>query len=265
MSNSPPRFSVSISLLFRDLPFNDRFAAAKDAGFDAVEIQLIEEVDASSAAAARRADIDVVLLNVSLADFRTGGAALSGVPGRERAFHDAFDQAAVAADELEATFLHLGPSRVPTGVSRQACLDVYRRNLSYAAERSRGHRVKPVIEPLNTVETPDILLSSLDEADALCTEVGDAIGMQYDLYHATLNGVDLVHGFDRHRDRIRHIQFADAPGRHEPGTGAVAFSTVLPHVAASGYRGHLGAEYFPSQPGAPSFPWLAHFRHLVRS
>ncbi len=258
------RFSASVSLMFRELPILERFDAARAAGFDAVEIQVIEEAAPDAmAAAARAAGIPVLLLNVSLGDFRAGGPALSGVPSREAAFREAFDHALESATVLGARFLHLGPSRIPADQSREACLDVYRRNCRYAVERAGNHPVTLVIEPLNTVESPDILLSTLDEADRIIADVGDRIGIQYDLYHATLNGVDLTETYRRHHARIRHVQFADAPGRHEPGSGAIDFPAVLRQLRADGYRGFAGAEYFPSRPTAETVGWLPQFRELV--
>ncbi|MFN0180902.1 MAG: hydroxypyruvate isomerase family protein [Gemmatimonadales bacterium] len=264
MPEAPIRFSTSVSLMFRELPLLDRFAAARAAGFEAVEIQVIDEGDpAAMAASARAAEIPVLLVNVHLADFRAGGPALSGVPGREAAFRDAFAATLDAATLLGARLIHLGPSRIPEGQTREACLDVYRNNLRFAVERAAGHPAALVIEPLNTVETPTILLSSLDQAADLIGEVGGSIGIQYDLYHATLNGLDLVETYQRHHGLIRHIQFADAPGRQEPGTGTVDFPRILTHLRTHGYRGFAGAEYFPARATAETLGWLPRFRESV--
>ncbi len=261
----PIRFSTSVSLMFREIPILERFDAARRAGFEAVEIQVIEESDPDQmAAAARAAGIDVLLLNVSLGDFRTGGPALSGVPGREPAFRDAVAQALDAAATLGARLLHLGPSRV-ADQPREACLAAYRSNLRYAVERAAGYPVHLVIEPLNTVESPDILLSSLDLAAEIIGEIGGGIGIQYDLYHATLNGQDLIETYRHHRRLIRHVQFADAPGRHEPGTGAVDFAATFAALIREGYRGFAGAEYFPSRATADTLGWLPPLRTLVAS
>ncbi|MBL8987529.1 MAG: TIM barrel protein [Gemmatimonadetes bacterium] len=263
--SAPIRFSTSVSLMFRELPILERFEAARRAGFEAVEIQVIEEGNpAEMAQAARAAGIDVLLLNVSLGDFRTGGPALSGVPGRETAFRQALAQALDAAATLGARFLHLGPSRIGES-TREACLDTYRSNLRFAAERAAGYPVEPVIEPLNTVETPDILLASLEQAAGLIGEVGGGIGIQYDLYHATLNRQDLIETYRRHRALIRHVQFADAPGRHEPGTGTVDFGAAFRGLIREGYRGFAGAEYFPSRATGDTLGWLPSLRELVAS
>lgn len=258
--------STSISLMFTEVPPLERYSAARRAGFSGVEIQVIDDaLPADRAAlAAGAADIPVVLLNVSLGDFRSGGPGLSGVPGRERAFREAFLVARDAATRLGARFLHLGPSRT-AGADRAGCLEVYRGNLRYAVEAAAGHPFRLMIEPLNRVENPDILIDDFDLAARLIGEIGgDSVGLQYDLYHATLGGVDLVATFDRHRSMIHHIQFADAPGRHEPGTGRCDFARFLRHLAATGYRGFIGAEYFPSRPTPETLGWLSTFRDLVR-
>jgi hydroxypyruvate isomerase len=265
MATPPPiRFSTSVSLMFREVPILDRFAAAREAGFEAVEIQVIEDGEpAEMARAARTAGIDVLLLNVSLGDFRAGGPGLSGVPGREPVFREAVVAALDAAERLGARFLHLGPSRVPEGASRDSCLEVYRRNVRFAVERAAGHPASLLIEPLNTVESPTILIASLEQAARLISEIGGGVGIQYDLYHATLNGQDLIETYRRHRDLIRHIQFADAPGRHEPGTGTTDFPSALTGLIAEGYQGFAGAEYFPSRPTAETLAWLPRFRAIV--
>lgn len=249
--------------MFRELPILERFAAARKAGFEAVEIQVIEEgAPEAMAAAARAAGIDVLLLNVSLGDFRSGGPALSGVPGREIEFREAVGRALDAAAILGARFLHLGPSRT-AGRPREECLATYRSNLRFAVERGAGYPVQLLIEPLNTVESPDILLSSLELAAELIGEIGGGIGIQYDLYHATLNQQDLIETYRRHRALIRHVQFADAPGRHEPGTGAIDFAGAFAGLIREGYRGFAGAEYFPERPTVDTLGWLAPLRAVV--
>jgi hydroxypyruvate isomerase len=259
MPNGRIGFSSSVSLMWAELPVPERFAAARAAGFEAVEIQFFEEVSPVAAAAARAAEMPVLLLNVPMGDFRTGGSGLSGVPGRVGAFREAFLAAADTAAMLGAKILHLGASRIPGGVDREQCLESYRANLRFAVEHGARSGATLVIEPLNRVENPTILLASLDDAAELIGQVGGGLGIQYDLYHATLNGVDLAATFDKHRRLIRHLQFADAPGRHEPGTGSIDFLTFLGHLKARGYDGYLGAEYFPSRPTAETVDWLPVF------
>ncbi len=247
--------------MFREHAILDRFAAARAAGFKGVEIQALEEGDpAAMAAAAGEARVSVVLLNVGMGDIRAGGPGLSGVPGREALFASALHQALDAAAILRTRLVHLGPSRVPSGTTRAACLAVYRRNLETAIEAVEGRDVQLLIEPLNTTDSPDVLLSDLELAATLIGQVGaDRLGLQFDIYHTAMNGVDPREAFAAYRASIRHIQFSDAPGRHEPGTGRVDFEGIFSDIVASGYQGWVGAEYYPSRATAETLGWLTTF------
>lgn len=252
------RFSTSVSVMFRELPVLERFAAARAAGFEGVEIQNLAEAPPQAMAdAARAAGVSVVLINVGMGDFPAGGSGLVGVPGQEAAFRDAFAAALEAASILGAAHVHLGPSRVPAGVAREACLAVYRSNLAAAVRMAEGHAARLLIEPINPVDNPAIVLRDIPQALELIADVGGGrIGLMFDIYHAAMNGLDLPATFRQTEPWISHIQFADAPGRHEPGTGRLDFPAIFGAIEASAYRGWVGAEYLPSTNTADSFGWL---------
>jgi hydroxypyruvate isomerase len=251
------RFSTSISLMFREYPIEARLERARRAGFEGVEIQFIEEADPPSLGrAARACGIAVALINVGMGDFRAGGPGLSGVPGREAEFRQAVTHALEAAVELGVDRIHLGPSRVPDGIPRERCLETYRSNLEAASELA-GDRFDLLIEPINLTDTPTALLFDFDLAAELIREQRSVrFGLQFDIYHAAMLGHDPVGLFAAHRSLVRHVQFSDAPGRHEPGTGAIDFDRVLTSIAASGYQGWVGSEYFPSRPTDETLGWL---------
>jgi hydroxypyruvate isomerase len=258
------RFSASVSLMFREFALLERFGAARGAGFKAVEIQLIDEGTPSAMAdAAAQAGVEVVLINVGMGDLRQGGPGLSGVPGRQDWFDAAFDCAVDAARVLGTKLIHLGPSRVMPGTSRAACLAAYRRNLASAVSRIAGTDLQLVIEPLNTTDLPDVLLSDLGLAAALIDELGGRLGLLFDIYHTAMNGIDPAEAFSAHRGLIRHVQFSDAPGRHEPGTGDLDFERIFSRIVASGYRGWVGAEYYPSRPTLETLGWLESFGERI--
>lgn len=252
------RFSTSVSLMFRELPLAERFAAAARAGFQAVEIQvLMEGRPADIAAAARDAGVGVALVNVGMGDFLGGGAGLSGVPGREQVFQEELLQTLETASLLGCTQVHIGPSRIPEGVARQACLDRYIANVQMALPLAEQAGIRLLLEPLNRVEGPSVLLTDLEEAVALIEgPFAGRVGLQFDLYHMVLNQVDVPAAFRRHFHHIAHIQFADAPGRRQPGTGSIDFPGLFGMIADSPYAGWTGAEYFPAQPTADTFAWL---------
>jgi hydroxypyruvate isomerase len=263
---TPLPLSTSISLMFKEHPLEARFGAARQAGFRGLEIQRIDEGEpAAMSAAAARAEVEVVLINLPLGDFWTGGPGLSGVPGREAEFRVAFEHGLEAARLLETRLIHLGPSRVPAGTDRTACLETYRRNVELALRLADGRELTLLAEPVNQVDFPGALLTDLDQTAALVADVGsDRFGLQFDIYHTAMSGLDPVAGFNAHAALVRHIQFSDAPGRHEPGTGSIDFPAMLAAIARSSYQGWIGAEYFPSVRTEETLGWRDQFEVLLR-
>jgi hydroxypyruvate isomerase len=252
------RFSASVSLMFQEHALLDRFAAARDAGFGAVEIQRVDEGEPRAmAAAAARAGIPVLLINVGAGDYLEGGPGLSGVPGREAEFRAAFDRALQAAGLLGARFIHLAPSRVPEGVSRDACLATYRGNIAHALDRAGATGPTLLIEAMNRIEAPTALLNDVGDAGFLIRrEFPGRIGLQFDIYHTAMNGRDVAAAFTAHLDLVRHVQFADAPGRHEPGAGHIDLPAVFRAIVGAGYDGWFGAEYRPTRETTATLGWM---------
>ena len=258
------RFSASVSLMFREEPLLDRFAAARQAGFDGVEIQFLAEGDpADMAVAAQEAGIDVVLINVGMGDYLVGGAGLSGVPGREAGFAEEFGKALEAARLMRARFVHVGPSRIPEGIPREACLAAYRANLdaALAMHAAQGSEAALLIEPMNRVEAPTALINDIDDGAALLRDgYAGRIGLQFDIYHVAMNGHDVLDRFRAHRNLVRHVQFSDVPGRQEPGAGQLDFPALFAGLEAAGYEGWYGAEYMPRRPTTDTLAWLPTLR-----
>jgi hydroxypyruvate isomerase len=253
------RFSTSVNFLFGELPFLERFAAASAAGLAGVEIQFIEAEPAEIRRAVDDAGVEVVLINVDMGDLMAGGPGLSGVPGREREFREAAARAAQAADILGARCVHLGPSLVPEGVSREDCLASYRSNVEavLALDAFASGGVKPLLEPMNTVDMPNALFSDVQEAAAwLQCEFAGALGLQFDIYHVAQSGLDPLAAWHALAGQVSHVQFSDAPGRGEPGRGDIDFPAVFRAIGDSSYGGWTGAEYFPSGATLNTLGWL---------
>lgn len=258
------RISTSITFCFRELPLAERFAAAREVGVDGVELQSLEGHDpAPLAEAACAAGMPVALLNVELGDLMSGGPGLSCVPGREEAFLKAVNDALDAADLLDAQAVHLGPGRALDFATRDRCLATYKANVRAAVALAEGRRPL-LIEAMNTKEIPDVIPSGLAEAAAVIEDdLTGLVGLQFDLYHAALNGEDIPAALAAQAHLIRHIQFSDVPGRHQPGTGSIDFPRALQAIKAMGYQGWIGAEYMPEGPSAASFGWLSPFREAL--
>lgn len=251
------KFSTSVTLMFRELPALERFAAARGAGFDKVEIQVVEAAPADMIRETQSAGVDIHLLNVGMGDFLQGGPGLIGVPDREGDFLGEVKKALAIAKALTIPFVHLGPGRIPLGIDRDICRSVMKRNIAVAIAAAEGMPVTLLLEPLNVADMPDVLLGNIDDAAAMIrSEFAGKLWLMFDIYHVVRNGQDVIGAYCRHKDLIRHIQFSDAPGRHEPGTGNIDFSSVFAGIEAEGYDGYFGAEYMPSKPTQETFSWL---------
>lgn len=256
--NSTLGIAANISTLFRELPLVERFEAARLWGFDAVEIQFpyAEPADVLARAAAA-ANMPVVLINTPAVppDFGTAGR-----PELKGLFRAQLAQAGEYAEALGTRFVHVLAGLLPEEADRERALSVYDDNLQLAAERLRPKCVGVLIEPLNPLDVPGYLLGSFDLARRILSPRTPGIGMQFDTYHAARMGLAVVDEFRRCLPHVRHVQFADVPGRHEPGTGGVPFMELLEALRDVRYTGWLGAEYYPRGTTAESLDWLADWR-----
>jgi hydroxypyruvate isomerase len=250
--------AANISTMFRELPLLERFEAARSYGFDGVEIQFpYAESPEALAKAAAAADMPVVLLNTPVGPSDFGVAAR---PELKALFRARLAQAQEYAEALRARFVHVLAGLLPSEADRERSLSVYEENLHLAAETLFPRGIHVLIEPLNPLDVPGYLLGSFDLARAILSRRTPGIGMQFDAYHTARMGLDLVDEFRKSLPYVRHVQFADAPGRHEPGTGAVPLTELLGTVRDAQYAGWLGAEYFPSGATEESLGWLVPWR-----
>lgn len=261
------RFDVNCSILFTELPLLQRPAAAKAAGFDAVEFwwpwpdapaPADRTVDAF-VAAVRDAGVTLVGLNFFGGDIAGPDAGAMSVPSLASSFHDNIDVAVGIGRRLGVrVFNALYGNRVE-GVSTGHQDDLAAANLADAAGAAAGIGAAVVLEPLSGAK-PYPLRTAADAvavADRLARE-HDAtnVGLLADLYHLSVNGDDVAAAITSYATRVGHVQIADAPGRHEPGTGTVQLDRHLAALERAGYTGSVGVEYVPSGPSGDSFGWL---------
>ncbi len=254
-----PKFDLSATFLFREYPLLSRFQMIRDCGVAEAELQSLEGISAQEiAAAAAAADIRIVLMNAPLGDFTSGGYGLSGVPGRQKEFKKAFQQCVDDALVLGAPLISIGPSLIPDDCPAEECLEVYYENIAVAIDQMGANNLTLLIEPVNRVDYPDILTGSTLEAVTVIKHFStQKVALQFDIYHTAMNGEDIMQEFNRHISLIRHVQFSDAPGRHEPGTGTLDFSSIFKVIDQSNYQGFVGAEYHPLHQSTDTFQWLA--------
>ena len=253
-----PRFAANLSLLFTEYPMLERFAQARAAGFDAVEIQFPYELSyAEIHQALLQHQLKLILINLPAGDLMSGGNGLACVPGQEAAFADALQMALDYAVTLHVPRVNVLAGRQPVGVSLPDCQQTLVTNLRLAASQADIAGIRVVTEPINGTDMPRFLLQSMTQALALLEQVNHPnLAIQFDLYHRAMMGEDSADLLIQAIDRIGHIQFADWPGRHEPGTGKLDFKALFRLIDQLGYTGHVAAEYRPTVQTAATLDWF---------
>jgi hydroxypyruvate isomerase len=249
-----PKLAANLSMLWPEAPFLERFAAAARAGFRFVEYQFPYEHKAEEVArAARAARVEVVLHNLPPGDYARGERGIACLPGREVEFRAAVERGIEYARAAGCPRMNcLAGLAAPDAEHFEKLVA----NLRYAARKLAAAGLELLIEPINTRSVPGFFLTTSRQA----IEVLDAVGepnafLQYDLFHMQVMEGDLAATIERLRPRIGHLQLADVPGRHEPGTGEINFEFLLRHIDALGYAGWVGCEYNPRGDTVQGLTW----------
>lgn len=244
-------------MLFTEYPLVERFAAAKKAGFDAIEIQFPYDLDVDILKQLQKQhDIKIILINVNADDLLTGGEGLACVPSKQAKFDEAMTLCLHYAQHLQVECVNVLPGRCFDDSRRNDYLRTFKHNLNNAADFLSAINVKCTFEAINTVDMPAFLIDSPEQMLAVITELAHPnIYMQYDIYHMANMGRDLCSDLHQFGSYIGHIQFADCPGRHEPGTGSIDFNAVFNAIEDITYDGWVSAEYKPSDTTEKSLVW----------
>ena len=257
-----PRFSANISTVFCELDFLDRVPAAAKAGFGAVEAQFPYH-DASAEefkAAIDAAGLDLAVFNIDPGDLMGQGGHCA-LPGGEDAFKAAVAACHAYAEIVKPRNINVLAGWPPAEFERAQCRDVLISNLAWAAEAFADIGVRVVVEAVNDRDRPGFLVTtSADAVDIIDSAGHPNLAMEYDLYHMQIMEGDLIPTMKNILGHIGHIQFADTPGRHEPGTGEINFANVFTALDEMGYDGWLGAEYHPVEHTESSLAWLDPYR-----
>jgi len=252
-----PKLAANLSTLFKEHPFLERFAAAAKAGFRAVEYQYpYDHKPEDIAAAARAAGVQVVLHNMPRGDAGRGEHGTACLPGREPRFREDLELALAYAKAAGCSRLHCMAGVAPAGRDHAALHATYLGNLRHAAARLGAEGMQVLIEPLSSRTVAGCFLSSSDQAARVVDELGlSNVRIQYDLFHMQVMEGNLSETIERLLPKIGHIQIADAPGRHEPGTGELNFGFLLEHIDRLGYSGWIGCEYNPRGDTVEGLKW----------
>jgi hydroxypyruvate isomerase len=197
-----------------------------------------------------------VLHNLPAGDWDAGERGIACLPGREEEFRSGVGQAIEYAKALGAPQLNCLAGKAPAGAERAALQRTLVANLHFAAERLDDAGLRLLIEPINTHDIPGFFVEHTAHAIELLDAVGAKNGfVQYDVYHAQRTEGELAATLSRHLARIGHVQIADNPGRHEPGSGEINYRFLFDHLDRIGYDGWVGCEYKPASDTEAGLGW----------
>jgi hydroxypyruvate isomerase len=243
-----PRFAANLSMLFTEVPFLDRFERAARAGFEAVEFLFPYAFEAAEIK--RRADaagVRIVLHNLPAGDWDAGERGIACHPDRVEEFRAGVARGVAYAKALGVPQMNCLAGKAPAGASERVLHDTFRDNLRYAASAFDAAGLKLLVEPINNFDIPGFYLNRTRQAIALLDEVGAPNAfVQYDIYHAQRTEGELAATIEAYLPRIAHMQLADNPGRHEPGSGEIHWPFLFERIDMLGYAGWIGCEYKPA-------------------
>lgn len=247
------KFAANLSFMFTELPFLDRFEAAAEAGFKAVEYLFPYDFEPAEIAARLRAnDLTQALFNLPPGDWEKGERGLAGLPGREADFEAALSKALSYADATGCRLLHAMPGLRHHGAEWAT----YVANLRKAARLAAASDVSIIIEPINERDIPGFFLNTTAVARAAIYEVGESnIGLQFDLYHRQIQEGDVARAIREFGPLARHYQIASPPDRGEPDDGEMNYRYLFQEIDATGFDGWIGCEYKPRGETLAGLAW----------
>lgn len=257
-----PRLAANVSLMFPEVPFMERFAAAARAGFRYVEYQFPYAFGGAAEVAqrARDAGVDVVLHNLPGGDAAKGDRGIACQPARVAEFREGVERAIEYAKAAGCPRLNALAGVAPANAAPELLFETLVENLRFAAGKLAAAGLTLLTEPANRRTIPDFFLCGSRQG----IEVIDAAGapnlkLQYDIFHMQIVEGDLAKTIERLLPRIGHMQLADVPDRHEPGTGEINFDFLLAHIDRLGYQGWMGCEYIPKGDTVEGLAWAKRY------
>lgn len=254
-----PKFCANLSMLFNEVDFFDRFAAAARAGFRGVEYLFPYAYDRTALAGElEKHGLTQVLHNLPAGAWDAGERGIACHPDRVGEFRDGVGLALEYAEALGCTRVNCLAGIAPSGADPDRLRATLVDNLAFAARSLADAGITLLVEPINTRDIPGFYLHGTSETIEIIDAVGsNNLALQYDIYHMQIMEGDLAPTIERLLDRIAHFQLADNPGRHEPGTGEINFPFLFEHIDRLGYDGWIGCEYKPRAATEAGLDWLA--------
>ena len=253
-----PKFAANLTMLFTESPFLERFALARKAGFSHIEYLFPYAFKAEDLKAElEKHGLQQVLFNLPSGDWAAGDRGIGASPGREAEFRAGVPQAIEYARVLGVPRLNCLAGKRVAGRSDEEHWQTLVQNAQFAATELAKQGLELLFEPINHFDIPGFFLNRTEQALRLLDEVDQPnVRVQYDVYHAQREEGELTATLRQQVARIGHIQIADNPGRHQPGTGEINFPFLFRQFDDCGYAGWVGLEYVPTPDTANSFGWL---------
>jgi hydroxypyruvate isomerase len=253
-----PKLAANLTMLFNEADFLERFALAARAGFRAVEYLFPYTYPREQLAELlQRHGLIQVLHNLPAGDWAKGERGIACHPDRVGEFRDGVGNAIEYARALGCGQVNCLAGIAPAGVGEAKLRETFVENLRFAAAELKRAGIRLLIEPINSLrDIPGFYLNRTRQALDIMAEVGsDNLFLQYDIYHMQVMEGNLAETMEKHLARIAHLQLADNPGRHEPGTGEINYDFLLRHIDRIGYRGWIGCEYKPAGTTEAGLGW----------
>ena len=253
-AKSMPKFSANLGFLWADMPLPDAIAAARRAGFHAVECHWPFGYAAETISEAlKKADLSMRAINTAVGKADRGEFGLAALPGRQDEARSAITQAIEYASIIGARAVHVMAGKT----SAQDARDVFLSNLAMACQQAANHGIEVLIEPLNRVDVPGYFLASLEQARGIIQDLNDPnLKLMFDCYHVGRTEGDVIANLRNHLPLIGHIQVAAVPDRGAPDHGAVDYDAVFSEIDSLKWCRPVGAEYVPAGKTDSTLGWL---------
>ena len=257
-----PHFAANLTTMYREHDFLDRFTAAAQDGFTAVEYLFPYEYPAEKLAARLQENgLRQVLFNSPPGDWNAGERGIAALPGREKEFRDGFERALQYAGVLECPRINSLAGLLPAGSGRARFRATFADNLAWAAERAQAAAVDVLIEPIAQRNVPGFILNRQDEAHSIAAEIGAPnLKIMLDFFHCQVEEGDLAFKTRKYLGekpcRVGHMQIAGVPERHEPSTGEMNYAYLFDLIDELGYEGWIGCEYIPRAGTSEGLGWM---------
>lgn len=259
------KFAANLTFLFTELPFMERFEAAKKAGFNYVEFMFPYDFDLDEIEKQlKQHRLQLVLFNLPAGDWANGDRGIALDPGRRTEFRKGVSQTIMAAQKFGVDRVNCLVGKVDDPTLDNGLWENLVENVCHAADELGKYGIDLMVEPINHYDVPGFYLNTTEQVLKLLADVSRSnVYLQYDVYHAEREGESHKEILGNIFDRIGHIQIADSPGRNQPGTGVIDFEFVLSQIERLGYEGYIGMEYKPQPNTVESLEWIKNFPYKL--